>query len=209
MTDIPIIFSGPMVRKLIEGRKTMTRRLATRLRIVTNPKNGHFIRKETVPMLWQRVKPGDRLWVRENIKLVSQGPDKTIGLVYMADVDDAHEVFYFEPESHKIKATSITPCIHMPRYVSRLTLTVTSKKIERVQDITMEDMIAEGLSFRGRSKAEHIMAAALRVSNELAPKWEALWRKLHGDKSWEDNPVVVAIGFTVHYGNIDAIEEAA
>lgn len=250
MTDRPIIFSGPMVRALLEGRKTMTRRLlyvkrkakngiipasasvVTGLvpakglrgvrRIVYEPGTGrrspegfpldHGPDEYFTASGWQKVVKGDRLWVRENAQLRSVGPGRgEVCIAYQAD-GRMGEVFphFLKPnEKNPFSAVSWSPSIHLPRWASRLTLVVTGTKIERVQSITMEDQIAEGLPFRPRAKAEHVMAAAIRVADELAPKWERLWRSLNGDASWEANPWVVAISFEVVRKNIDELARAA
>lgn len=180
MRDIPIIFSAPMIRALLDGRKTMTRRLAWRLRDVGD-------NHTRTPTAWQKVKPGDRLWVRE------------------ASHIDGRQVTYMADHPGDPSGLGWRPSIHMPRWASRLTLIVKATKIERVKDITMEDMIAEGLSFQPLRKAEHTMAAALRVCDELSPKWEKLWCDLHGNESWVANPWVVAMSFEVKNRNIDKL----
>lgn len=176
MREIPIIFSGAMVRALLDGRKTMTRRLANYPSGLPNP--------------WQRVKRGDLLWVRENIKLVSQGPGKLVGFIYAAD--EKPEVKFFSPEKHKLKSIGITPCIHMPRWASRITLQVTATHIERVQSISERAAKAEGFQKRPEISADP------EVHRDAARDWFSdLWESLHGVESWQANPAVVAISFTV------------
>lgn len=231
MTDIPIIFSAPMVLALLREAaepgtgKTMTRRLAWRHAVSVLERDraqlerkGHrFARMRgsfgtqhwaSPPSQWQNVKAGDRLWVRESLVNSQAGwcyaADKR--LIEMAPRDPRVPAMVAWAH-HKERDTA--PSIHMPRWACRLTLIVTATKTEPLQDITMEDMILEGLTFRPLGKAEHTMAGALRVCDELTPKWEALWRKLHGDESWEENPDVVAITFRVVASNIDSLPLAA
>lgn len=186
MRDIPIIFSGPMVRALLAGSKTMTRRLAWRpskraIGVLTDPKD-----REAKPTPWQSVKAGDRLWVRENFVNLVTGP------IYVAD--------------GPIGGARITPCIHMPRWASRLTLIVGAVKIERLQEISLQDVRAEGCEVRhfwlfGADGPERQKIGA-RV-------FGCLWEELHGPGSWDANPWVVALPFAVHQKNIDALRAAA
>jgi hypothetical protein len=117
MTDRPIIFSGPMVRALLDGRKVMTRRLAAS------------------PL--RKCQPGDRLYVRENWRADDFAPDDAGCTIYMADAPaDA-----LRETKGVIKWR---PCIHMPRTRSRLTLIVTATKVERLQDISEANAHDEG-----------------------------------------------------------------
>ena len=97
------------------------------------------------------------------------------------------------------------PPIHMPRWASRLTLVVTDVRVERLQDISGEDAIAEGAEWINppcssvgmTSKDIHCLGCQIGFMN--------LWEDLHGAESWSANPWVAVIGFRVHHGNIDAI----
>jgi hypothetical protein len=177
MADRPIIFSAPMVKALIEGRKTPTRRI---------------LKPQPVPCLswsapppgtypsdkgWSRLpyELGDRLWVREGACWVSAW-----GWRYRADNDDLED---------KRASGEVGPWrspIHMPRHASRLTLTVTEVRVQRLQDITLADARAEGVWFPE-------LFSFLR-----------LWNSLHGPDAWDANPWVCAISFTVEQRNIDA-----
>lgn len=179
--DRPIIFSAPMVRALLDGRKTMTRRLAWRddpdfLEVGEKPK----------PSPWQRVQPGDRLWVRENFIKTPAGP------VYAADGSDHYGA------GGKIK---ITPCIHMPRALSRLTLTVTAVKIHDLYYICHDDILREGVfqaAPNSWTAGDNIYAGSAYAA------FSGLWNRLHGKDAWDKMPEVVAITFTVEHRNIDA-----
>lgn len=217
--DIPIIYSAPMVRALLDGNKVMTRRLLYAERaarggvipaaaaLVSHLVDGvrRFINPGTpafgcyyTPTGWHRVNPGDRLWVRENVRLVSQGPGSQVGITYAADHQP--NVHFFNMPGHKLKRTGITPCIHMPKAMSRLTLIVESTKIERLQDISPEDAIAEGWQCRPN----------MRLRDAYPIGWFAnLWISLHGNASWNADPWVVAIRFRVIKANVDQLKEAA
>lgn len=159
MTDIPIIFSAPMVRALLAGRKTMTRRLAWREGRLSTISEGMDI-----PSPWQKVRPGDRLWVRENMKW-SEFKDCWLYSADEAEVsldaDDPRIAKMIGWAHHREQ--DYCPSIHMPRWASRLTLIVTAAKIGH----------------------------------------------LHGKGAWESNPELVALTFTVHASNIDALKAAA
>jgi hypothetical protein len=103
------------------------------------------------------------------------------------------------------------PSIHMPRWASRLTLTVTDARVQRLQEISEADAVAEGAGFYVPGHG-FITEADLRAdpgySNFLAPRmgFEAIWASIHGPDAWDANPWVAALTFTVHRCNIDQME---
>lgn len=179
-----IMFSAPMVLALLAGRKTQTRRLAT------SPLN--------------RAEIGDRLWVRETWSLWSSGHDAEIS--YPADcnnrrwqtgpntgkIPDASLASYFKlvDKSVEQKKRINVPAIHMPRWASRITLEVTGKRTEWLQDISEEDAIAEGV-VRHEVTSEpcwNVPGIATAQAPNPTLSWESardsyfkLWKHLHGD----------------------------
>lgn len=237
MSDKGIIFSAPMVRALLAGRKTQTRRLfklPTKTHsggpIYEHPKMGGWAattlggegvfaidkvtgQRVSVPeraAIWHQTTgttiatphaPGDRLYVRETWK-----PHSLYAEMKPRDIP-VSDVFYAADNRYAPSNTPWVPCIHMPRWASRLWLAVTDVRVERLRDISRVDAIAEGLE-------RHIVGLipAWRGSADLAPRlypdlaYGDLWDSLHTELGtrWIDNPWVVATSFTVNLGNIDA-----
>lgn len=194
MKEHPILFSAAMVRAILEGRKTQTRR-------IVNPqpknrrggrwmycyesmnkklegsfyyswpdkKNGNcFSERGPESQITYRCpygQVGDRLWVREAWAVHPE----TGSLLYRAD-DDA-------PENTRWK-----PSIHMPRKHSRILLEITSIKVERVQAISWEDALAEG--------TDNDPATTNAVGS-----FAKYWNYINGAESWETNPWVWVVGF--------------
>jgi len=210
MTDIPVLFSAPMVRALLEGRKTMTRRLAWDIARIGPEFPGK-------PSRWQRVKPGDRLWVRESLDLRGDRPDLPIWQAsYRADgapldLSVPANLAFAEGKADQRRGRFINS-IHMPRSFSRLTLIVDAVKIERLQDISEDDAKAEGcgLYVPGHGFIE-VNDLSEGFSNYLDPigGFQNIWTDLHGSESWNANPEVVAISFRVIKSNIDSAEARA
>lgn len=231
MRDIPIIFSAPMIQALLDGRKTMTRRLLYRLTknfgsakmLVGHPPiyrvGTHGFPLDHGPGQtwtlsgWERVKPGDRLWVRENLY-----EDASNQWRYSAD-DALVSLPEHDPRISAMiawahhKEGDQAPSIHMPRWASRLTLVVTATKIERLQDISRDDAVAEGLKLVSAEIEEFFRwPAPFDQGTWLTPPaaFAWLWKQLHGPEAWDANPEVVALTFTVHKQNIDTmLAEAA
>ena len=88
--------------------------------------------------------------------------------------------------------------IHMPRWASRLTLTITDVRVQRLQEITAEDVTAEGIPFEADALAPYEWSVA---------RFADLWNTIHGPDAWDANPWCAAISFTVHRCNIDKMEE--
>lgn len=150
MKEHPILFSTEMVKAILDRRKTQTRRVIT-----PQPPKGYSYRgNEYNPLLpkfdshywmdgyamWRPAtcpygQPGDMLWVRETFGVIQY--DQTV--IYKADCD----IEGLEAASNYLKWK---PSIHMPRWASRINLEVTNIRVERVQDISMEDSIAEGIT---------------------------------------------------------------
>jgi hypothetical protein len=229
----PIIFSAPMVRALLAGRKTMTRRLAWAVARV-NP--GGVIRdgaggqmdyvephEELRPTQWQSVKVGDRLWVRETWQGANcrgepqltyratpdhfpidawDGPDEGAGPSFNYDrcpgTNFIHPIFDVIADDGPWRSP-----IHMPRWASRLTLEIRATKVERLQDISVDDIRREGLVAATRSKE------GIGADEDLISQWIELWDDLHGPLAWDANPEVAVLIFTVHQANIDAMKVAA
>lgn len=209
MTDRPIIFSSQMILALLAGRKTQTRRLAERSMTKRELADRSRLPPDvapTLPSVWQLVKPGDTLWVREEFsgwwghnKLPPRSWPAGSVIWYWADGN---------PEDGDW--TRPKPSIHMPRWASRLTLTVTAVRVEPLQAITGTDARAEGITSRGpdtavlRDNAATNPVARRRFDAFCVREFGKLWNILHGPGSWEANPAVVAITFTVERRNIDA-----
>lgn len=207
-TDRPIIFSAPMVRALLAGRKTQTRRLAIS------------------PL--RRVVVGDRLWVRESFR-VGYGADwyrEDFGRAPKPkEMDPATTAVEYLCDGERELSGKSYPSIHMPRWASRLTLIVEDVRIERLRAISEGDATAEGVE-RGEHpitndvdgwKDYSIIHAGphkgKRHPHAIAPwknarlSFQSLWETLHqkpGER-WEDDPTIVALTFRVIHSNIDRI----
>lgn len=211
MTDIPIIFSAPMIRALIEGRKTQTRRLAWLP--PRDPSTGRIKDSYQRPTIWQRVEPGDRLWVRESVTYSSPPPEAR----YVADDGwvQNHLGWNVRPwwkwEKHRG-----SPSIHMPRWASRLTIIVTDTKVESLQEITEGDAMREGVLYTKIELPPNSHEYYIDLGGgEMLTGWTgrevyaSLWQRLHGAGSWNANPEVVAMTFRVIKANIDSEEARA
>ena len=208
MADRPIIFSAPMVRALLDGRKTQTRRVLGnsgpgrgRSNIfsaqigwsdsyVLDPGNANWRERDTP------YAPGDRLWVREafSYELLDVDRNGFMPPWYWADGN---------PESGDF--TRPKPSIHMPRWASRLTLLVTDVRVQRLQEISDDDARAEGVlpdGFEGYRGHEGTIGYPTAIW-----AFRHIWHTIHGPDAWDANPWVAAISFTVHRCNIDKMEE--
>lgn len=201
MKEKPILFSGPMVRAILAGRKRMTRRVC-RVQGFDNVE-----RYERYPdgsyraIVWSHdesgsVKcpyggPGDRLWVRETWACVGVGQ-------YAYRATDSHLFPNADGWSPKWK-----PSIHMPRSISRLTLEVAAVRVERVQNITEEDAEAEGVRGMEREMAGGTDKldpdSGLEHGMHCSPKltFSFLWDHLNYDRGfgWYANPWVWVVEF--------------
>ncbi len=197
MKSRPILFSTPMVLALLAGTKSQTRR-------VLKP------RSETRPIGWgshdvvgprtpcPHGRPGDRLWVRETWGLVR-------GARYSRGADDYYDVEFWSakgiPKSKALargysptyradwtdfEDTHWKPSIFMPRWASRITLEVNEVRVERLQDISEADAIAEGVLPVGH-KSEW--------SDDPRLAYRALWEGINGLGSWDLNSWVWVVGF--------------
>lgn len=221
MTDRPIIFSAPMVRALLDTRKTQTRRV---LKPQPEPFEiapgqmcevaAELIDGESVPRLrLGRVltthkipfAPGDRLYVREGHMLChafGQGRDDGMrwgpwGGMPTTISPDKTQVAYYRASFERCDPHRWRPSIHMPRWASRLTLTVTDVRVQRLQEISRGDAMEEGCPFQN-------------MADGPDPRgwFRDLWNSLRGPDAWDANPWVAALTFTVEHRNIDTQETA-
>lgn len=200
MKERPILFSAPMVRAILSGTKTQTRRAVKPVGnddgfVLLNHGDGwwpyrsddgdsstHTVKRggklyqDETPHTCPYGQPGDRLWVRE-----SWGPCDG-GFCYRSDEDDASNAKPDDGHWH--------PSIHMPRWACRITLEVVSVRVERLQDITAADAISEGIDHAGHSTD---------VVRDYSPdeRFSMLWEYINGPGSWNANPWVWVVQFKV------------
>lgn len=213
-TDRPIIFSALMVRALLAGTKTQTRRL-----LKPQPRRFEVAPGEPCEMTlyygedepWPRItlgrvitgqqvrfRPGMKLWVRENWKPVPASAYRcSDGVQQTPNPNDPDlAAVYSAGWDRSTGGTPWRPSIHMPRWASRLTLTVTDVRVQRLQDISEADAAAEGVP--PFNEVGRIYPDPYRVNFGLT------WNSLHGPDAWAGNPEIVALTFTVDRKNIDA-----
>lgn len=235
MADKGIIFSAAMVRALLDGRKTQTRRLLNSVRVFRTHESPPYTLKgehleralqnaagmrrvartgwtwEADAYEWQApaertwwmanvaYAPGDRLYVREahgfnhykyaEGKAPTERPD---------DLPDDH-ISYLATESDSEIANELRyrPSIHMPRWASRMWLAVTDVRVQRLQECSEGDALAEGI--------DRILYPETGEWGWPQRRYAELWDSLHtaeGER-WQDNPWIVAVTFDMHRGNID------
>lgn len=198
MKERPILFSAPMVRALLDGSKTQTRRIAkgvaTVHSITGEPLAGCDSEGPRVQCPFGQ--PGDLLWVRET-HAFDPPDDGSWNYTQWSGCAPSpwREIpkRFWNPE-HVIHAASwagseITwrPSIHMPRWASRITLRITDVRVERLQDISGDDCIAEG--------AWPIEQKELGRSHEAVDAFRDLWNSINGAGSWDANPWVWVVEF--------------
>lgn len=175
MAELPMLFTGPMIKALLAGRKTQTRR---------SPKP----RKKDGVMPMHAI--GDRLWVRETLRY-----DWKVGLWFYAADGDYGLHGALETPTPKRWPLGVCSSIFMPRWASRFTLTVTDVRLQRVQDIDEADAIAEGLEWVAPTYGVSGIAASW--CEYPRSSYCALWDSINGAGSWNTNPWVAAYTFTV------------
>ena len=204
----PILFSGSMVRAIIEGRKTQTRR-------VIKPKHEFFVddghdginrvyypcyvtgEPEPQEILCPYGSVGERLWVRETW-MPFDYDHRPPSYAYRADVTQEGE----DLRKEYVKCGrqyQWRPSIHMPRKASRITLEITGVRIERLNDIDLADCIAEGIEWKYRDdKTTHWRDySGLDVSCTTSAyfSYQTLWESINGPLSWSLNPWVWVVEF--------------
>lgn len=180
MKERPILFSGPMVRAILDGRKTQTRRPVKPQPFVATPSMFDISK---CPF----GQPGDRLWVRETWGLMAHHDptDWHRGSVSGASEDAITPMFGVEHRANwKIENENAfwRPSIHMPLWASRITLEIVRVRVERVGDITRGDAMAEGCPFANMAKGP-----------DPRVWFSDTWQSIYG--TWEANPWVWAVEF--------------
>ena len=210
ITERPILFSGPMVRAILEGRKTVTRRIA---KPVKHPDLGNIYTpgalvlesepQHVIDRACPYGQPGERLWVRETWSIDMLGAHSTVNgydslyaLRYRAD--DAEREIHVAPgepdpylKLYDNRRGDWRPSIHMPRWACRILLEITAVRIERLQDISEEQAIAEGV---------HRDHRRWFATDDGGPAYQCpiaafsqLWRDTGGN--WNANPWVWVVEF--------------
>lgn len=203
MKERPILFSGPLLPAILEGRKTQTRRGAVKTSRpdVVAPVDFDAVEcaleienKQTGIRCWKPCpygKPGDRLWVRETWQHSNHplGPyDESCSVFYRADyLDDPHG-----PDGERSpegKYRTWRPSIHMPRAACRIVLEITAVRVERLQDISTEDAIAEG------TRGGHGSIPGYPYNATPQEHFQHVWEEINGRGSWAVNPWVWVVEF--------------
>ena len=200
----PILFSAPMVRAILDGRKTVTRRAVNPQPVLTEGSGfswkGHLFGcgsddRETARNFSKHCcpfgKPGDRLYVRETC-LINDYREARVPVDERASCEihyRADGVPDFEGEEELIRWR---PSIHMPRWASRILLEITDVRVERLQDITYEQAVAEGVH-RGPLREWCASDEGGACHKYPVPAFRDLWQSTGGD--WDANPWVWVVEF--------------
>lgn len=219
MRERPILFSGPMVRAILDGIKTQTRRAVKGL----DPEN---LTETMSASQWQRVnreKPisfgtvyfcpygqvGDRLWVRETwrgwVNIAPPGRHESAVAHYVPDQEFCMGIDYAASLGKDSDSEPWRPSIHMPRWASRILLEITAVRVERLHDISEQDARQEGIStvpFRpcdGWPICDGYMAGPddgkTSLQTTAVKAFQMLWETINGTDNWEANPWVWVIEF--------------
>jgi hypothetical protein len=234
MKERPVLFSGPMVRAILEGRKTQTRRVADlsafNVRVVGGRAKGFL---PGCPQGWDIACPygkaGDRLWVRETwaFGCAEAAAEEDRLAVYRADLDESPRATdaalrrQYPALCAHYKFNRWRPSIHMPRWASRFTLEITDVRVQRLQDTSADDIVAEGVKYpvTSRGCVDGMVRPLIQISGDHHPgnylrslkkggrpwtheellkaHWASRWDAIYAKRGsgWGTNPWVWAISF--------------
>lgn len=210
----PILFSAPMVRALLDGTKTQTRRIASKA--VRHPDLGNLytpgalvLEKEpqhVIDRCCPYGQPGDRLWVRETFvqgwpcvdgtpdQYDDEGNEKPIHTWYRATASSSFA--WANDDGGYSERIPWKPSIHMPRAASRILLEVTGVRVERLQDISPADARAEGCDHDDPCDHVRLSCEAIGCPGpDYRIGYRHLWERIHGAGSWDANPWVWVVEF--------------
>ena len=187
---MPILFSTQMVDAILEGRKTQTRRIfKVNKTQISHPQENVFWDKEMGEAVYTSLggqswwncpygNVGDILWVRETWQETTwlHPSDENYGYIYKASENGREWAANDESWTWE-------PSLFMPKDACRLFLEITNIRIERLQDISANDIKSEGVSY------------TIDYYPNFLELWENLWVKINGQQSWQDNPFVWVIEF--------------
>lgn len=207
MKERGMIFNAEMVRAILDGRKTQTRRPA-------NPSTANLLdlqgqyphKKYNISCPFGAV--GDRIWVRETFQgplipedelseFLGVNPDKFESPAYCEYAADGG------PRPEYVDADDNTrhgwrPAIHMPRWASRITLEITDVRVERLHSISERDALREGL-FQLPASGRYCLQPGMQyfgmASHSAKEVYSWLWASIYGEESWAANPWVWVIEF--------------
>jgi len=205
MRERPILFAGPMVRAILNGEKTVTRRVMkpqptpsnmgghswpcpihqTMLHVEQELQNGEGIWGGLADSACPHGAPSDRLWVRE-----AWATDAQVDSIAPRELSQGEPIWY--PADDHLRQTGCSmmsrgkcrPSIHMPRWASRILLEITAVRVERVQDISDEQALAEGVDQTNTS-----------IPGYARQRFQDLWESINGAGSWDANPWVWVVEF--------------
>ena len=202
MKERPILFSAEMVKAILDGRKTMTRRVCKYQPSMSVRKAGSMWGIKGGDALWHfghkivscpYGQPGDQLWVRETwMPFTEQGCP--VGATIYRATD--------HPEPDGDSPLRWNPSIFMPMSASRITLEITAVRVERVQDISADDVQAEGIDvvaklpvfISPKKSMESLVALSKTIAQSL---YKELWDSLNAKRGcgWDANPWVWVLSF--------------
>ncbi|EDU0974176.1 hypothetical protein DBN05_000613 [Salmonella enterica subsp. enterica serovar Anderlecht] len=214
MKERGMIFNSEMVRAILEGRKTQTRRPVKPQPELTERSgfswNGVVFGSGSDDRETNRNfahvkcpfgKPGYRIWVRETFRVHSRASDVAT-LVYRASVRNS-----WTEQTHRVPVAVCnkpaipekwTPSIHMPRWASRITLEITDVRVERLHNISERDSLREGL-FQLPASGRYCLQPGMQyfgmASHSAKEVYSWLWASIYGEESWAANPWVWVIEF--------------
>jgi hypothetical protein len=206
MKEKPILFSAPMVRAILDGLKTQTRRIVK----TTRDRNGSGC--ELAPCevagevnrgsrfdLCPYGQPGDRLWVRETFQPIfaegfdhgsSPYPNYKTGFGYAISYPATDGIIEWIDGDDNI-TDRCRPSIHMPRWASRIQLEIVSVRVERLNDISEDDAEEEGAPLELGQLEKLILGSHAKYRSGFV----RLWESINGEGSWSDNPWVWVVEF--------------
>lgn len=204
MKERGMIFNGEMVRAILDGRKTQTRRP---VRFPVLDKNlgcelaGNELAGELSAGNYLNSafgKPGDRIWVRETFRVHSRATDVAT-LVYKASVRNS-----WTEQTHRVPVSVCnkpatpekwTPSLHMPRWASRILLEITNVRVEQLNVISERDAQAEGVAKLQGGFWQHYQPGWTQHQLSARGSFVTLWKSIYGEESWNSNPWVWVIEF--------------
>jgi hypothetical protein len=208
MKEKPILFNGDMVRAILSGNKTQTRRVIkdTGFYAIDERFHGEDVVNREVEAIVNTCKfgkVGDQLWVRETfIDLLGTGIDGNTPHSNRYAYREATPSGSYGDECRKDYGLKWNPSIFMPRAASRIQLEITGIRVERLNDISEEDAIREGAESLIADNVTEQDKALLDlplydIGNPYRNGYALLWESINGAGSWAANPYVWVVEFKV------------